>query len=87
MPKPINSILGDGGWLHTDDGAIALGQPESASSWFPVNDHPLDKATYDLAITVPEGKAALSNGVPEGSTTRTAGPPGRGPSARRWRRT
>ncbi|WP_408606861.1 M1 family metallopeptidase [Catenuloplanes japonicus] len=69
VPKPINSILGDGGWLHTDDGAIALGQPESASSWFPVNDHPLDKATYDLAITVPEGKAALSNGVPEGSTT------------------
>ncbi|WP_370881821.1 M1 family metallopeptidase [Catenuloplanes nepalensis] len=69
VPQPIKAILGEGGWLHTEDGAIALGQPESASSWFPVNDHPLDKATYDLAITVPEGLSALSNGTPEGTTT------------------
>ncbi|WP_374728281.1 M1 family metallopeptidase [Catenuloplanes atrovinosus] len=63
------AALGRGGFRHTDDGAVVIGQPESASSWFPVNDHPLDKATYRVEITVPEGRTALSNGVPDGSTT------------------
>ncbi|MEV0725450.1 M1 family metallopeptidase [Micromonospora purpureochromogenes] len=66
-PEPLaNEVLGEGGWLHTTDGAIALGQPESASTWFPVNDHPSDKATYDVEITVPKGLTAVSNGVPKG---------------------
>jgi aminopeptidase N len=68
-PEPLRSPdFGEGGFLATDDGAIALGQPESASSWFPVNDHPIDKATYDLEATVPDGLSALSNGVPGGSS-------------------
>jgi aminopeptidase N len=72
-PTPIeDSTLGTGGMLQTDDGAIALGQPESASTWFPVNDHPLDKATYRIEVTVPDGLVALSNGVPEG-TERSGG--------------
>ncbi|MFR9774756.1 M1 family metallopeptidase [Micromonospora sp. MS34] len=62
--------LGEGGWLHTSDGAVALGQPESASTWFPVNDHPSDKATYDFEITVPKDLTAVSNGVPKGRTVR-----------------
>ncbi|MFF5174835.1 M1 family metallopeptidase [Micromonospora sp. NPDC000089] len=57
-------VLGSGGWLHTADGAIALGQPDSAATWFPVNDHPSDKATYQVEATVPAGLAAISNGVP-----------------------
>jgi aminopeptidase N len=65
----VRDSLGSVGFLDTPDGAIALGQPESASTWFPVNDHPSDKATYDIEITVPEGLAALSNGVPAGTTT------------------
>ncbi|MEU6078623.1 M1 family metallopeptidase [Micromonospora sp. NPDC047074] len=69
-PEPLrNEALGLGGFLHTDDGAIALGQPESASTWFPVNDHPSDKATYDFEITVPDGLTAVSNGVPGGKST------------------
>jgi aminopeptidase N len=69
IPKPITTpALGEGGWLATDDGAIALGQPESASSWFPVNDHPSDKATYALAMTVPDGLTVVANGVPGGSS-------------------
>lgn len=59
-----NGPLGGGGFLHTEDGAIVLGQPYSAAAWFPVNDHPSDKATYDIEVTVPDGLAALSNGVP-----------------------
>ncbi|MEV6299363.1 M1 family metallopeptidase [Actinoplanes sp. NPDC051861] len=59
-----NETLGEGGWLRTADGAIALGQPESASTWYPVNDHPSDKAVFKLAMTVPDGVEAISNGVP-----------------------
>ncbi|MFJ6165325.1 M1 family metallopeptidase [Micromonospora orduensis] len=71
VPKPLrNEVLGDGGFLHTTDGAIALGQPESASTWFPVNDHPSDKAAYDFEITVPDGLTAISNGVPGGKTSK-----------------
>ena len=70
VPRPISSpSLGDNGFSATPDGAIALGQPESASTWFPVNDHPLDKATYDIEVTVPAGVSALSNGVPLGVDT------------------
>ncbi|MEU4780094.1 M1 family metallopeptidase [Micromonospora sp. NPDC023633] len=69
-PEPLrNEALGLGGFLHTDEGAIALGQPESASTWFPVNDHPSDKAAYDFEITVPKGLTAVSNGVPAGKST------------------
>jgi aminopeptidase N len=70
VPAPVKSPdLGDGGFMATPDGAIALGQPESASTWFPVNDHPEDKASYDIAVTVPRGLSALSNGVPGDSST------------------
>ena len=69
-PAPVTGPdLGTGGFVDTPDGAIALGQPESASTWFPVNDHLLDKATYDIGITVPDGLSALSNGVPGGTET------------------
>ena len=71
VPRQLPSgELGGGGFLATPDGAIALGQPASASTWFPVNDHPSDKATYDLAVTVPDGLAALANGVPKGTESR-----------------
>ncbi|WP_041831897.1 M1 family metallopeptidase [Actinoplanes sp. N902-109] len=64
-PEPLkNDALGVGGWLRTKDGAFALGEPESASTWFPVNDHPSDKATFAVAMTVPDGVEAISNGVP-----------------------
>jgi aminopeptidase N len=50
------------GFLHTPDGAFVGGEPNGASTWFPVNDHPSDKATYDYTITVPKGLTAVSNG-------------------------
>jgi len=62
----------DGSFLHSGTGAVAVGEPESATSWFAVNDHPLDKATYEFAVTVPEGWTAVANGVPGGSSS-TAG--------------
>lgn len=71
-PGPVDSPqLGSNGFHRTDEGAFAIGQPRSASTWFPVNEHPRDKATYTIEVTVPEGVAALSNGVLDGRTTDT----------------
>jgi aminopeptidase N len=52
------------GWVTTRDGAIVASEPEGSMTWYPVSDHPTDKATYSFAITVPEGKVAVANGVP-----------------------
>jgi aminopeptidase N len=51
------------GFLHTNDGAYVGGEPDGASTWFPANDHPSDKARYDYTITVPAGLGAVANGV------------------------
>jgi len=61
------------GWLRTADGALALGEPTGSMAWFPGNDHPSDKATYDIAITVPKGLQAVSNGELRAETTNTGG--------------
>jgi aminopeptidase N len=62
------------GVIPTDDGAVIWGEPDVAAAWFPVNDHPRDKATYDIALTVPDGIKAISNGRFLG---RSSGGPGR----------
>ena len=45
----------EAGFIHTDDGAVVAGQPEVAANWYPVNNHPLDPATYTFTVTVPAG--------------------------------
>ncbi|ATW51705.1 M1 family metallopeptidase [Streptomyces xantholiticus] len=50
-------------WHRTPDGGVAAQEPDSAVWWFPSNDHPLDKATYDISVSVPDGSQAISNGV------------------------
>jgi aminopeptidase N len=50
-------------WWRTRDGAIGAGAPENAWWWFPSNDHPLDKATFSVSVTVPNGISVISNGV------------------------
>jgi len=50
------------GWVTTRDGAMVANEPEAAATWYPVNDHPLDKATYDFHVTVPQGLVAVANG-------------------------
>jgi len=52
------------GWIRTPDGAVSLSQPQGSATWFPLNDHPTDKATYSYRITVPEGLSVLANGEP-----------------------
>jgi hypothetical protein len=50
------------GFMHTDDGALVAGQPEGAATWFPANDHPLDKAAFTFKVSVPKGLEVIANG-------------------------
>jgi aminopeptidase N len=64
VPEPVDSeSLGRVGWTTTDDGVYVLSEPEGASTWFPANDHPLDKAPFTIAVTVPDGLEVAANGV------------------------
>ncbi|WP_433889579.1 M1 family metallopeptidase [Streptomyces sp. CA-111067] len=56
-------------WQRTPDGGVAANEPESAWWWFPSNDHPSDKATYDVNVRVPQGSQAISNGLLVSSRT------------------
>jgi aminopeptidase N len=57
-------------WHRTPDGAVAADEPDSAVWWFPSNDHPLDKATFDVSVSVPDGTQAISNGVLQSQSSR-----------------
>ena len=61
-PRDIENALY--GWVTTRDGAMVVSEPEGSMTWYPVNDHQADKATYSFEITVPAGKVAVANGVP-----------------------
>ena len=51
------------GWNHYDGGVYVVSEPSGAASWYPVNDHPQDKATYTFIITVPEPYIVAANGL------------------------
>lgn len=61
-----------GGFLTTADGALAVGEPHVAATWFPVNDHPRDRARFDITMTVPDDLEVVANGRWVGTTD--AGP-------------
>ncbi|MBB3050208.1 aminopeptidase N [Prauserella isguenensis] len=70
-PERTASGLGSNGWHRTPSGgAFAMGEPPSASFWYPSNDHPRDKATFRLTARVPQGWTAVSIGREEQTTTR-----------------
>ncbi|HEX2281145.1 MAG TPA: hypothetical protein VHG52_05210, partial [Thermomicrobiales bacterium] len=50
------------GWWASGTAIATIGEPTGAEVWYPVNGHPLDKATYTLSITVPESHDVVANG-------------------------
>jgi aminopeptidase N len=63
--QPQDVVDPDGsieGWTVTPDGAYVVNEPVGSPGWYPANDNPRDKATFDIAITVPEGITAIGNG-------------------------
>jgi aminopeptidase N len=51
------------GWVTYEGGSFVLSEPDGAASFFPANDHPLDKALYTFRVTVPEPYEVAANGV------------------------
>jgi aminopeptidase N len=64
--QPVDQTGAFYGFVSFPDGALVANEPEGASTWYPVNDVPTDKATYDFAINVPAGLTAVANGEPVG---------------------
>jgi len=50
------------GWIRTDDGVIAVGEPQGTAAWIPCNNVPWDKALFRTIVTVPRGLKAAANG-------------------------
>jgi aminopeptidase N len=51
------------GWQAQGDGFFAVGEPSGSMNWYPVNNHPTDKASYTYRLTVPDPYMAVANGV------------------------
>jgi aminopeptidase N len=54
-----------GSWHFYEGGVLVAGQPTGSSGWYPVNEHPLDKATYTFRITVDDDYVVAANGILE----------------------
>ncbi|WP_433059957.1 M1 family metallopeptidase [Dactylosporangium sp. CS-033363] len=55
------------GLTVTKDGALwTMQEPYGASTWYPSNDQPSDKALYDISVSVPDGWSAIAGGTPKG---------------------
>ncbi|BAJ31638.1 MULTISPECIES: M1 family metallopeptidase [Kitasatospora] len=70
VPSTVERYGGYTAWRRTPDGALVAGEPVAAAWWFPSNDHPSDKATFDVSVRVPAGTRVISNGVLTGTSTR-----------------
>ena len=55
------------GWYPTDDGVLAVGEPQGTAAWIPCNNVPGDKAKFTFVIGVPNGLKAVANGDYRGS--------------------
>ena len=56
------------GWIVYRDGIFVLSEPDGSANFYPVNDHPLDKALYTIIVTVPKPYEVAANGILETAT-------------------
>ncbi|GAA2300908.1 M1 family metallopeptidase [Streptomyces kunmingensis] len=71
-PKPVGSPWGGLGWEELADGALVASQPVGAPSWYPCNDRPADKASYQISLTAPAAYQVVIGGRLLTRTTRAA---------------
>lgn len=65
-PNPIRELSLGGariGWNFGDGYVYTVSETNGSATWYPVNDHPIDKATYTFNITVPAPYIVAANGV------------------------
>lgn len=63
VPVTDGTDLFDVGWQTDGREAFVVSEPTGASTFFPVNDHPTDKATYTIRITAPADQTVAANGL------------------------
>ena len=63
IPETIPSQVGPLGWNNTSYGAYVASEPTGAKTWYPVNNHPTDPATYTFTITTPKPNTVIANGI------------------------
>jgi aminopeptidase N len=75
-PRPVpapttRSDFSTTGWTVTERGEVwTMQEPYGAYSWYPVNDHPSDKALYDFTIDAPAPWRGVANGELVSEVTR-----------------
>ncbi len=64
-PVPFESMAAPfrTGLVQGLDSLFAFSEPDGTSSWMPINDHPLDKATYRIAATVRNPLVVAASGT------------------------
>jgi aminopeptidase N len=50
------------GWVKAGGRSFVMSEPDGSASFYPVNDHPLDKAFYTFRVTVPKPYEVAANG-------------------------
>jgi aminopeptidase N len=74
--RPFMGLAGTGLFISTTS-TFTIGAPDGSYKWYPCWDHPSDKATADVNVTVPTGYIVASNGTllevvsGDGGTTQT----------------
>ena len=69
VPEPIQDPTAPGdpsyklGWFKYRNSTYALSEPVGASTFYPANDEPTDKASFKISVTVPAGYTGVANGV------------------------
>jgi aminopeptidase N len=64
-PQPVDDAAVPGesvGW-YGRAGIFIVSEPSGSMGWYPVNNHPLDKATYTFCITAPKQYVVAANGL------------------------
>lgn len=64
-PEPVSegTNLFRVGWQTDGREAYVISEPAGAATFFPVNDHPIDKATYTFHVTAPSDQVVAANGL------------------------
>lgn len=64
IPQIVQDAEGESlGWQQEGRYVYTVDEPVGAATWFPANDHPTDKATYVMRVTLPKPYMAVANGV------------------------
>lgn len=76
-PVPDGTDLFEVGWQTDGREAYVVSEPAGAATFYPVNDHPTDKATYTLEVTAPDDQVVAASGL-------LVGEPVAGEGTRTW---